>query len=191
MEELLSGLPLQLIPLAELGKHIELPPLVEDQPTFTGNAVKKAETLARASGEMALADDSGLCVEALNGQPGIYSARFAGPGADDEANNRLLLELLRDIPPEKRRAEFHCAIAVAFPCGNTYILEDKCSGRIAETPQGGHGFGYDPLFIYEPRGVTFAQLEPAVKNAVSHRGKALRKVRSLMEWLTGCCLSGT
>jgi len=128
-----------------------------------------------------MADDSGLEVEALGGQPGVYAARFAGPGADDAANNRLLLEKLRGVPPERRGATFRCAIALLFPDGDTFLIEESCRGRIAESPRGSAGFGYDPIFIYEPAGLTFAEMGEEAKNRVSHRGKALHRARRLLE----------
>ncbi len=175
---LLDGLPVEVLSLED---YPEIPPVEEDLPTFAGNALKKAETAARASGEIALADDSGLEVEALNGQPGVYSARFAGPGADDEANNRLLLEKLNAVPPERRGAVFRCAIALVLPGGETHLVEDSCPGRIAPSPRGSGGFGYDPLFIYEPAGLTYAEMDQEAKSKISHRGKALRRARMLLE----------
>lgn len=180
IEELLAGLPLEVISLQE---RPDIPEVEENLPTFAGNAVKKAEAAARASGEMALADDSGLEVDALDGMPGVLSARFAGSGAGDQTNNRLLLEKLKGVPPEKRGARFRCAVALAIPGGTTHLIEESCPGRIAEAPRGSGGFGYDPLFIYEPAGLTFAEMEPGGKNEVSHRGKALRGVRLLLEQL--------
>ncbi len=174
----LSGMPMEIITLDDLP---DLPSVEEDQPTFAGNASKKAETIARACGEVSLADDSGLEVDYLEGRPGVYSARFAGPGASDEANNRLLLEKLQGVPFEKRGAAFKCVMALSLPAGETYLIEGSCSGRIAESPRGKAGFGYDPLFIYEPAGLTFAQMGSEEKNKVSHRGQALRKLCALME----------
>ena len=181
MEKLLAGLPLRLYTISNISN---LPPLTEDQPDFAGNAYKKANIVARVTGEMALADDSGLCVAALDGKPGVLSARFAGEDADDAANNRLLLELLKNIPPEQRQAEFRCAVAIALPCGKTYLVEERTAGRIANEPAGTGGFVYDPLFIYEPAGITFAEMDPDLKNKVSHRGKALCKAREILRRLT-------
>ncbi len=155
----------------------------EDQPTFAGNAAKKAKTVAQITGEMALADDSGLEVDALEGRPGVRSSRFAGKEGDYAENNRLLLKELKDVPYEKRSARFVCAVAVAVPDNQTYIIEENCPGRIAESLQGEKGFGYDPLFIYEPAGVTFAEMSTEEKNRVSHRGRALRRTRVLLERL--------
>lgn len=180
IKALLSGLPLAIVTLDDLP---EFPPVEEDQTTFAGNALKKAETIARAFGEAALADDSGLEVDYLDGRPGVYSARFAGPGAEDAANNDLLLKKLQGVPPEKRGAAFKCVIALALPETDSLLVEGSCRGRIGLSPRGGDGFGYDPLFIYEPAGLTFAQMELAEKNKVSHRGQALLKLRALLEEL--------
>lgn len=183
IKTLLEGLPFEVISLRELPV---LPPVEEDQPTLAGNALKKAAAAAAVAGKEAviMADDSGLEVEALDGRPGLHAARFAGPDADDAANNRLLLEKLRGLPPEKRGALFRCTIAILFPDGKTYLVEESCSGRIAESPRGEAGFGYDPLFVYEPAELTFAEMGEEAKNKVSHRGKALRRVRLILkDWL--------
>ena len=177
---LLQGLPFAILTLEDY-KGLVMPE--EDQPTFAGNAAKKAEAVARQSGETALADDSGLEVDALDGRPGVRSARYAGEEGNYAANNRLLLEELAGIPSTRRGARFVCAIAVAIPGEQTHIIEESCPGRIAESPQGEGGFGYDPLFIYDPAGVTFAEMTAEEKNAVSHRGRALRRARGLLEKL--------
>ena len=175
---LLEGLPFIVTSLEEY-PQVVMPE--EDRDTFTGNAAKKAEAVSRVTGEIALADDSGLEVEALNGRPGVLSARYAGENGNDEANNKLLLSELKDIPPEKRRAKFTCATAVAVPGDQTYIVEESCSGLITTGLRGGGGFGYDPLFYFEPAGLTFAEMPAEEKNKISHRGKALRRMRELME----------
>lgn len=180
LRALLQGLPMELSTLEDYPGMV-MPE--EDQPTFTGNAAKKAEAFANYSGEISLADDSGLEVDALEGRPGVRSARYAGEESNYIANNLLLLEELKDLPSEQRGAQFVCAIAVTVPGDKTYIIEENCPGRIAESLQGEGGFGYDPLFIYEPAGVTFAELTAEEKNAVSHRGRALRRTRELLEHL--------
>lgn len=159
-----------------------LPDVDEDQPTFAANAAKKASSAARASGLWALADDSGLEVDALNGAPGVQSARFAGVHGDDAANNARLLALLADVPDSRRTARFVCALALARPDG-TLALEVSASahGRILHAPRGDGDFGYDPLFLFtEPNfpqtGRGFAELAPEEKAAVSHRGRALRRL---------------
>lgn len=142
--------------------------------TFEENAVLKARAVA-AHGVWAIADDSGLEVDYLQGAPGVRSARFAGEGAGDGANNRLLLAKLEGVPPERRTARFVCAIALASPAGEVWTWRGECEGHIAEAPRGAGGFGYDPLFIPLGYGQTFAELPPEVKNAISHRAKALEQ----------------
>jgi len=177
IKNLLEGLPIEIKMVTDY-PGFEMPE--EDQATFRGNAAKKAEAAATFSGEMALADDSGLEVEALDGRPGVLSARYAGKEGNDAANNRLLLEELRDFPPEKRAARFIAVIAIAFPGEKTYFAHGICPGRIAEEPRGSGGFGYDPLFIYELTGQTFAEMSAAKKNTISHRARALRQARELL-----------
>ena len=152
---------------------------VEDGTTFMENAVKKARELAEISGQAAIADDSGICVDALDGAPGIYSARFSGVHGDDKANNRLLLEKLEGV--ENRAAHYTCAIALCWPDGKMLTAEDYLFGEIAHDEKGTGGFGYDPLFLLPERGVRTAELGPGEKNAISHRGKALRKLVKLLE----------
>ncbi len=180
IKALLEGLPLKILTLEDYPGMV-MPE--EDRPTFSGNAEKKAEAVARATGEMALADDSGLEVDFLNGRPGVLSARYAGEDQDDEANNCLLLKELLNVPQKERTASFKCAIAVAVPGDQTYIVEESCTGSIVQSRRGEGGFGYDPLFYYEPAGATFAELPAEEKNMVSHRGKALRRTRELLERL--------
>ena len=152
---------------------------VEDGTTFMENAVKKARELAEISGHAAIADDSGICVDALDGAPGIYSARFSGVHGDDKANNRLLLEKLEGV--ENRAAHYTCAIALCWPDGKMLTAEDYLFGEIAHDEKGTGGFGYDPLFLLPERGLRTAELGPGEKNAISHRGKALRKLVTLLE----------
>ncbi len=147
----------------------------EDGLTFAENAAKKARSWSEASGLPALADDSGLCVEALGGRPGVHSARFAGAGATDEANYSLLLECLRGV--KDRSARFVCAVALSFPGGDMVVAEGECEGRILEEPMGDAGFGYDPVFSDPASGRSFAQLTPQEKNDRSHRKKALMALR--------------
>ena len=144
---------------------------VEDGSTFLENAEKKAREIMEISGCCALADDSGLCVEALNGAPGIYSARYAGVHGDDKANNRKLLRELENV--EDRRAHFACAMALVRPDGSVVRAEGRMDGVIAHAEAGSNGFGYDPLFYLPERGCTNAQLSPEEKNAISHRANAL------------------
>jgi non-canonical purine NTP pyrophosphatase (RdgB/HAM1 family) len=132
---------------------------------------------------LVMADDSGLEVDALDGEPGVQSARYAGKHGDDAANNKLLLERLKGVPPEKRRARFVCEIALASPEGILFTVRGTVEGAIADSPQGKGGFGYDPLFYYPPEGKTFGELEPDVKNKLSHRSKALAAFRTELEKL--------
>lgn len=162
----------------------DLPEVVEDGSTFAENAAKKAVEVSRATGEIALADDSGLEVDHLGGAPGVYSARFAGEHKDDRANNEKLLALLEGVPPEKRTARFKCVVALAVPGDRIYTAEGACEGVIGTAPRGEEGFGYDPLFIIPEMGKTFAQLDLDTKNSISHRGKAFARARKIISGLT-------
>ncbi len=147
----------------------------EDGATFADNALIKARAAMLASGRkyIGVGDDSGLCVDALDGAPGIYSARYAGDHGNDAANNALLLENLKDVPTEARTARFVCTIACVFPNGEELVVRGETEGRILNEPQGEGGFGYDPLFYSTPFRKSFAELTPLEKNAISHRGRAL------------------
>jgi non-canonical purine NTP pyrophosphatase (RdgB/HAM1 family) len=152
---------------------------VENANTFDGNARKKADALAavlRGGPEadwLSVADDSGLCVDALDGRPGVTSARFAGEGARDADNTARLLRLLADVPPKQRSAAFHCTIVAVRPDGTAFAFEGRCPGRILGTPRGVGGFGYDPVFVPVGRKQTFAELASEVKNRISHRARAI------------------
>ena len=146
----------------------------ETEPTFEGNALIKARAAASATGLPALADDSGLEVDVLNGMPGVRTARWAGAGASDEQNRRLVLAQVDDVPDERRTARFVCAVALVLPDGAEHVLRETLEGRLAGAEVGGNGFGYDPIFIADGLGVTNAQLPPEQKDAISHRGKAVR-----------------
>lgn len=150
--------------------------IVEDGSTFEENAAKKAETVMRACKRPTIADDSGLCVEALEGAPGVYTARYAGPYATDEDNIQKLLEAIKDVPPMERGASFVCVIALAEPGADTRLFRGECNGKIAQEKKGESGFGYDPVFYVEQYGKTMAELEHPIKNAISHRGAALKKL---------------
>ncbi len=169
IKAILGGAFEEIVSLREAGIDHET---VEDGSTFMENAIKKAREITALSGCCALADDSGLCVDALGGAPGIYSARFSGAHGDDRANNRLLLEKMRGV--EDRRAHFTCAVALTRPDGGTVTAEGYFYGLIGREEQGENGFGYDPLLYLPEYGCTAAQLTPEEKNRVSHRGKALR-----------------
>jgi XTP/dITP diphosphohydrolase len=150
---------------------------VEDQPTFEGNALLKARAGVAATGLPAVADDSGLCVAALNGMPGVLSARWSGQPKSDVRNNQLLLDQLHDVPDERRDAYFTCAIAWVMPDGTERVVEGRMDGRIIREVRGSGGFGYDVLFVADEHaeaGLTSAELDPAEKDRISHRGRALR-----------------
>ena len=179
MATLLTGVDALLVPLDRAGPIPPIPP--EGGESFQENALRKAEAVARASGYLALADDSGLEVDALGGQPGVLSARFGGPQATDAERNARLLELLRGVPPDQRTARFRCVVAVANPRGSVQVVEGICEGRIALEPRGSRGFGYDPIFEIPSLGKTFGELDPEVKNRLSHRGQAMAKARAILE----------
>lgn len=167
----LKELPFRLLSLRDFPKA---PAVIEDGVTFLDNARKKAHQTARWSGLAALADDSGLSVDALGGQPGVHSARYAGENAGDEDNRQKLLRELKGISSDKRGAAFLCVLVLAYPDGSEIVAEGKVDGVITEAPRGTKGFGYDPLFLIPSLGRTTAELEIEEKNALSHRGRALR-----------------
>ena len=171
-KKLLSGFPIEIKSLQDFGP---IPPIVEDGETFEDNAYKKAHDTARMLGFPALADDSGLRVETLNGLPGVYSARYAGEGASDQENNLKLLEAMKGR--ENRDAAFECIIAIAVPRGPALIYEGRCEGQITHEMRGENGFGYDPIFYYPQGKKTFAQMSSDEKNSVSHRGKAMAELK--------------
>ncbi|HEY8488941.1 MAG TPA: XTP/dITP diphosphatase [Thermaerobacter sp.] len=176
-----AGLPIRVRTLDEVG-GIQMP--AETGSTFLENARLKAEAVARQTGLPALADDSGLCVDALGGRPGVYSARFAGPEATDAANNARLLAELEGVPAPRRTARFRAVVVLAMPDGRWTWAEGEAPGRILEAPRGTGGFGYDPLFLSDDLGVTFAEAGPEAKNRVSHRARALRALLpALRAWL--------
>lgn len=170
MERILAPLGVQVI--SEAALDTPLPEVEETGVDFLENAALKAQSAFAATGLAAVADDSGLCVDALDGAPGVYSARYAGGHGDDKANNEKLLRELEGLPEEKRTAKFVCAICCVLPDGRRIAVEGECPGRIGFAPDGEGGFGYDPLFITEKG--CFGRLSPKEKDAVSHRGKALR-----------------
>lgn len=173
-----AGLPIDVVGLRDLAEPYDEP--VEDGATFAENARIKARAGVAASGLATLADDSGICVDALNGMPGIYSARWSGTHGDDAANRRLLLDQLRDVPTDRRRAHYEVVLVLARPDGTESSVQARWDGAIAAAPRGGYGFGYDPVFLPDdpeaagPDGQrrTSAELEPAVKDRISHRGQA-------------------
>ena len=179
MQRILGQLGVEVVLQSELGLALEPE---ETGTTFTENARIKAEAVMQASGLPAIADDSGLCVDALNGAPGVYSARYGGEGLDDTGRYRLLLENMRGQMP--RTAKFVSVITCCFPNGDVLTARGECPGTIAFAPQGEGGFGYDPVFFVPPLKKTFAQLTAEEKNAISHRGKALEAFQvKLKEYL--------
>jgi XTP/dITP diphosphohydrolase len=171
---LLADLPAEWVALDDVGINVEVE---ETGSTFEQNALLKAEAYGRLSGLPTLADDSGLEVDALGGEPGVQSARYAGPDASDADRYHLLLERMKDIPDERRGARFRCVVALYMPDGRTYAAEGVCEGRIARAPRGTHGFGYDPVFLVDECGMTMAELPPEVKNRISHRARAIQAFR--------------
>jgi XTP/dITP diphosphohydrolase len=165
---------LQPVQIELLTNFHDLPGVVEDGLTFGANAMIKASHYSRHHAGLLFADDSGLVVDALDGAPGVYSARFSGQGATDESNNRLLLEKMRGV--ENRSAHFVCVVALAERSRILGIYVGSVNGVILKEPRGSGGFGYDPLFLYEPLGRTFGELEDAAKFSISHRGQALRRM---------------
>lgn len=158
----------------------DFPETIEDGQTFQENALKKAREAMLFTGLPALADDSGLVVEVLDGRPGVHSARFAGEGADDDANNRLLLELLNDVPAEKRQAAFVCVMAFVTPSGDEQVFSGRVGGIISTSARGDGGFGYDPFFLVDGFDRTMAELSLQEKNVISHRGQALQQFRDFL-----------
>ncbi|MBC2856538.1 MAG: XTP/dITP diphosphatase [Cetobacterium sp.] len=170
--------------ILSINDGIEIPEVVEDGDTFEANSQKKALEIAKFTGMVTIADDSGLCVDALNGAPGIYSARYSGEDATDEKNNELLIKNLSGI--ENRAAKFVCVISLAKPNGEVYSFRGEYEGEIIDTPRGGVGFGYDPYFYVKEYGKTFAEM-PEIKVKVSHRARALEKLKLGIENILKNC----
>lgn len=171
IREILGGLPFEVVSMEDAGITDDIE---ETGSTFEENALIKAREIHRKTRQMVMADDSGLEVDYLNGAPGIFSSRFAGEGATDEDKNNKLLELLKDVPVDKRTARFVCVIAVVFPDGTHFTVKGTCEGYISYKPEGSNGFGYDPLFYIPKLNMTTAQMSSEKKHEISHRGKALR-----------------
>jgi XTP/dITP diphosphohydrolase len=182
-QEILKDFPIEIRSLADFDP---LPEAIEDGETFDDNAYKKAIHTAKILGFPAIADDSGLVVEALNGAPGVYSARYAGENATDKENVDKLLKDMQGI--KNRRAAFHCVLSIAVPSGPALTYEGRCEGTLLEERRGETGFGYDPIFYFEDLGKTFAECTMEEKNKVSHRGKALAEFKAefpqVLKWLT-------
>lgn len=172
LQRILSPLGITVLTADEAG--VDLTDVEETGTTFEENALLKARSGAKEGNMPCIADDSGLCVDALDGAPGVYSARFAGEHGNDPKNNQKLLDLLKDVPKEERTARFVSAVACVFPDGRELTVRGTCEGLIGYAPKGENGFGYDPLFYRGER--TFAEFSAAEKDAVSHRGNALRKL---------------
>ena len=174
---LLQDLPLETVPASSIRG---LPEIAEDGATIRDNAIKKAVETARVAKKLTLADDTGLEVDALKGEPGVRSARFAGEKATYHENNKKLLERLQGVPYDKRTARFRCVVAIADENGLRECVEGICNGTILEAERGGGGFGYDPLFIADGQTKTFGELSPEVKNRISHRAKAMQKAWAVL-----------
>ena len=171
IKEILSGMDIEILSMKEAGVDIDI---VEDGTTFEENALIKARAVCAASGHLALADDSGLEVDALNKEPGIYSARYMGEDTSYDIKNQNIIDRLEGVPNEKRTARFVCAMAAVFPDGTEKTFVRTMEGRIGYKIAGENGFGYDPIFYLPEYGKTSAEISPEEKNAISHRGKALR-----------------
>lgn len=182
LESLLADLPLRLQSLRDFP---QIPPPPEEGDTYAANAVSKALAVAHATGEMTLADDSGLEVDALGGAPGVQSSRWLGEEATDAERNAAVLARLRDAPAEARTARFRAVVAVALRDGTVRTFEGVVEGRIADRPAGETGFGYDPIFLVPEFGRTMAELGPEVKNRISHRAQAVRAARTYLSTLAG------
>jgi XTP/dITP diphosphohydrolase len=177
VREIVTGLALPSLSYKSLNDFSGLPEIIEDGLSFLENALIKARTISRLLGLPVLADDSGLEVDFLKSQPGIYSARFAGPEATDRANNEKLLSLMREVPDEQRTARFVCVMVLTLPSGEWLQAEGVCRGLISRSPLGDQGFGYDPVFYLPDFRKTMAQLPLGTKNKISHRARALEKIR--------------
>lgn len=175
---ILADLGMPIRSMKEAGIDVDI---VEDGSTFEENAIIKATAISKLTGDIVLADDSGLEIDYLNKEPGIYSARYAGVDTSYDIKNQILLDRLNGVPDEKRTARFVCAIACAFPDGTVETVRGTIEGIIGHVIEGENGFGYDPIFYLPQYGCTTAQLDPEKKNELSHRGKALRAMRTIIE----------
>ena len=178
IQQLLKDLGVSVMSLADFHGY---PNVIEDGKTFRENALKKAREVAAFTGKPTLADDSGLMVDALGGEPGVYSARYSGKDADDLKNNKKLLRKMKGVPDAERGAQFVCVMALVFPDGEEKVVSGLVRGRITREPRGPRGFGYDPLFYYSRARMTFAEMGPEEKNKVSHRARALKKIKEYLK----------
>ncbi len=176
-KDLLKDFPVTILSLKDFPP---ISPMVEDGTSFYENALKKATIVARYTGKLAVADDSGIEVEALGGRPGVFSSRFAGEKASDKENNAKLLKELEGVLPEKRGACFKCVLVVARPGGETASVAGECRGVITNEPRGHYGFGYDPIFLVPEYNQTFSEITPEEKNSISHRARALQKLLEIL-----------
>ena len=178
IKELLANLPFKVTSLLD---YPHIPPIIEDGKTYRANALKKACSVARATGKMAMADDSGIEVKALGYAPGIYSSRFAGEGASEKDRNKKLFAMLKGVPMHKRQARYRCVVALVNAKGQELgIVQGTCSGYVATRNMGEKGFGFDPLFLLKRYNKTFGQLSASLKAKISHRARALKKFRLLL-----------
>ncbi|MFH1112875.1 MAG: XTP/dITP diphosphatase [Pseudomonadota bacterium] len=182
IQDLVKDFPVKFLSLDEVKP---LPEVEEDGDTFEANALKKARVMAEGAGMAVLADDSGLCVDALDGRPGVLSARYAGENASDVEMCNRILEELRDVPDGRRTARFVCVLAFVLPAGEERIFRGECEGYITRGITGKLGFGYDPIFYYEGARCTFAQMDREAKNCVSHRGRALQEFARYLRFRFG------
>ena len=171
INEVLAGTGFEAVDMKSEGIN---PDIIEDAETFEGNALIKARAVHEFTNDYVMADDSGLCIDALDGAPGVYSARFCGEDSTYEEKFAKIYELLKDVPKDQWTARFVCAIAVVRPDGTEFTVRGECEGLLLDHPVGENGFGYDPIFFKPEFGMTTAQMDPEVKNSISHRGKALR-----------------
>jgi XTP/dITP diphosphohydrolase len=171
--------------VTDLSEYPDMPEVAETGATFTENAWLTARAVVVHTGQPAVAEDSGLCIDALNGMPGVLSARWAGGHGDDEANLRLVLAQLADVPVGRRAAHFAAVAALVLPSGREHVTEGTVSGRITDAPRGTNGFGYDPIFVPASAEETTAELSPEAKDAISHRGRALRALAPVIAALLG------
>ena len=178
IREILGDLDYEILSMKEAGVNVDI---IEDGTTFEENAIIKAKTVMEATGSIVLADDSGLEIDYLDKAPGIYSARFAGEDTSYDIKNRILLYRLEGVPDEERRARFVCAVAAVFPDGTVKVVRETIEGQIAHEIVGENGFGYDPIFYVPEYGCTTAEMTPELKNELSHRGKALRAMKKILE----------
>ena len=175
------------IEIVSLSEYENIPEIVEDADSFEGNALKKARIIRDFTGEITLADDSGLVVDALNGEPGVYSARYGGDNLSDIDRYKLVLEKISHMDDENRSARFICAIAMAFPDGRDFVTHGRCEGVITREPSGSNGFGYDPVFYIPELKATMAEINLAEKNRISHRAKGLESAYKIFSGMNHAC----